>query len=146
MTIRYHLVHAQHLVFIAWLVALVATLGAVFIGEVMGRTPCVLCWYQRIAMFPLALILGTAFINNDGNVWRYALPISLVGGAIACWHLFVYAGVVPEAVQPCSRAGPSCSGADMTLFGIVPIPLLSLAAFGIIVFTLALAKGKARHE
>ena len=52
--------HQTNALYLAWLIALTATLGALFIGEVMGRTPCVLCWYQRIAMFPLALILGLA--------------------------------------------------------------------------------------
>ena len=58
----------------AWLIALVSTLGALFLGEVMGRTPCVLCWYQRIAMFPLAVVLGIACYLSDLNVRRYALP------------------------------------------------------------------------
>ena len=146
MATRYDSVRAQHLVFLAWLVALVATLGALFIGEVMGRTPCLLCWYQRIAMFPLALVLGIAFGDHDARVGRYAVPIALIGAAVAFWHSLVYAGIVPEAVQPCSRGGPSCSGASMTLFWIVPIPLLSLAAFGIIAFALALAQRKAQHE
>ena len=53
--------HSWNSLFIAWLVALAATLGALFIGEIMGQVPCQLCWYQRIAMFPLALILGVAF-------------------------------------------------------------------------------------
>ena len=42
----------------AFLIALAATLGALFIGEVLGQMPCTLCWYQRIAMFPLVPILG----------------------------------------------------------------------------------------
>ena len=48
--------------FLAWLLALVATAGALFLGEVMGKTPCVLCWYQRIAMFPLVLVLGMGLV------------------------------------------------------------------------------------
>lgn len=69
--------------YLAWLIALVSTLGALFIGEVMGKTPCVLCWYQRIAMFPLALILGIAVFLSDFSVRRYVLPLATIGGLIA---------------------------------------------------------------
>ena len=67
------------LLFAAWLVALGATLGALFIGEVLGQTPCTLCWYQRIAMFPLALLLGLACLHEDASVGRYALPLAAAG-------------------------------------------------------------------
>ena len=67
----------------AWLVSLAATLGALFIGEVLGQTPCVLCWYQRIAMFPLVWILGVACLTSDRRVGYYALPLALIGGVIA---------------------------------------------------------------
>ncbi|MEQ9491661.1 MAG: disulfide bond formation protein B [Alphaproteobacteria bacterium] len=120
----------------AWLIALTATLGAIFIGEVMGRTPCVLCWYQRIAMFPLALVLGIAAWRNDGNVTLYALPLSVGGGLVALWHSLLFIGVIPEKIQPCTADGPSCAGADQTIFGMIPLPFLSLAAFAAIVFLL----------
>lgn len=119
--------------FLAWLVALTATLGALFVGEVMGRTPCLLCWYQRIAMFPMTLMLGVAFYTGDLGVRRYALPIAFLGAVAALWHSLLYSGIVAEAIQPCSQHGPSCTGADQLLFGRVPLPLLSLAAFIVII-------------
>lgn len=121
---------------LAWIVALVSTLGALFIGEVMGQTPCVLCWYQRIAMFPLALILGIAAYLEDTTVRRYVLPISIGGGLIALWHSLLFIGIVPEKIQPCEVGGASCAGADQTVFGIIPLPFLSLAAFAAITFLL----------
>ena len=99
----------------AWVVALAATLGALFIGEVLGQAPCVLCWYQRIAMFPLALILGVAAFVGDGGVRRYALPLALLGGTVALWHSGLYAGLLPEAVAPCTREGPSCTDAAISI-------------------------------
>ena len=57
--------------YIAWAIALAATLGALFIGEVLGQAPCHLCWYQRIAMFPLALILGLATLSGDLGTVSY---------------------------------------------------------------------------
>lgn len=123
--------------FTAWLVSLAATLGALFIGEVLGQTPCVLCWYQRIAMFPLSWILGVACLTNDQRVGRYALPIALVGAIIALWHSLLYAGIVKEALVPCERNGPSCTDSAMLTFGGFPIPYLSLVCFiAIILFTL----------
>lgn len=132
----------HYLIFIAWLVALGASLAALFLGEVMGQTPCVLCWYQRIAIFPLVLILGIAFIEDDERAVRYALPLALIGAAIAVWHSLVFAGIIPESVQPCTRDSASCSGDAMTLLGFVPLPFLSLAAFGVIVAALILANRK----
>lgn len=128
--------------FAAWLIALTATAAALFIGEVMGQTPCVLCWHQRVAMFPLALVLGVACLVGDKAVWRYAMPIAGVGAAIALWHNVVYFKIVPEALEPCSQ-GVSCTSADMTILGGVPLPLLSLLAFLGILALLAQTKRKA---
>lgn len=112
----------------AWLIALLSTLSALFIGEVMGQTPCNLCWFQRAFMFPLAIILTIACLNADLSAWRYALPIAVVGWAIAAYHMALYAGLIPAALEPCGD-GPSCSSANMLLFGRLPIPLLAFAAF-----------------
>lgn len=128
--------------YVAWLIALASTLGALFIGEVMGRAPCLLCWYQRIAMFPLALILGVACYRSDTSVRRYVLPIAVAGSLIALWHSLVFAGVIAESVQPCTRDGPSCAGEEQTLFGVIPLPFLSLAAFAAIVLSLTVPLSK----
>ena len=129
-------------VFLAWFIALASTLGALFIGEVLGQTPCQLCWYQRIAMFPLAVILGVACFTNDRGVWRYGLPLSTIGGLVALWHSLLYGGIIPEAIQPCTKSGPSCTSADMTLFGVVPLPYLSVGAFLAISILLFLIRRK----
>ena len=120
---------------IAWLAAIVATLSVLFIGEVMQRQPCVLCWYQRAFMFPLAVVLGIASYRDDPAVWRYGMPLAGIGLAIAAYHLVVFFELFPQAIQPCG-AGPSCSSADMSIFTVVPLPALSLAAFSIILFLL----------
>ena len=112
----------------AWVVALFSSLAALFIGEVMGQAPCVLCWFQRAFMFPLAVVLGVAALRHDVAVRRYALPLAGIGVLIAAFHVAQFFGFIPERMVPCSE-GPSCSGHEMTLFGVVPIPLLSLGAF-----------------
>lgn len=129
------------MLFVAWLVALAATLSALFIGEVMGQAPCLLCWYQRIAMFPLALILGIGCVREDAGVRRYALPLALAGAAVALWHSLLYFGAVPKAIEPCGQ-GPSCTSVDMTILGGLPLPVLSLGAFAAIILLLIFTKPK----
>ena len=133
------------LVFMAWLITLVATLGALFLGEVMGRTPCLLCWYQRIAMFPLVVVLGVGLLPFDPRGMRYALPLALVGGVIALYHCLLYWGVIPPSLAPCGQ-GVSCTDAKLGLLGFVSIPLLSLMAFTSIIVLLLIAKRGAQNE
>ncbi len=125
------------LLFAAWLVALVGSLAVLFIGEVMGQAPCVLCWFQRAFLFPLAIVLAVATFRSDYGVWRYALPLAVLGWLVAAYHMMLYAGVLPASIEPCGQ-GPSCTDAAMTILGGVPIPALSLAAFTIVAGALAL--------
>lgn len=118
--------------FLAWLVASTSTLAALFLGEIMGLTPCVLCWYQRICMFPLVLILAAGLFPFDPRVVRYALPLALVGLALALFHWGVAAGWIPERVTPCSQGVP-CSVELVRWFGFVTLPLLSVLSFSAIV-------------
>ena len=72
---------------LAWTIALFASLAVLFIGEVLGQSPCVLCWFQRAFMFPLAIILGLGLWWRDDRVGRYGIALALGGGAVALWHL-----------------------------------------------------------
>ncbi|SFD32473.1 disulfide bond formation protein DsbB [Bosea sp. CRIB-10] len=128
--------------FIAWIVAVAASLGALFIGEVVGQAPCSLCWHQRAFMFPLAILLAVASFRGDTGAWLYGLPLAVIGMAIAGFHSLLYAGLIPEGIQPCSQ-GPSCASADMTILGVLPLPYLSLAAFLAIAVALIGSRPKA---
>jgi len=123
------------LIFSAWLVAAVSTLGSLFFSEVMDLVPCILCWYQRIFMFPLAIVLLVGLMPLDKKVVNYALPLAIIGLLITVYHCLLFFGFIPENLQPCSQ-GVSCADSSMVLFGILPIPLLSLAAFLIIIVLL----------
>ena len=116
---------AWYMLFAAWLISAVAVAGSLFFSSVMQLPPCLLCWYQRIAIFPLALILLAGLFPFDRNVVRYALPLAAVGWLIAVYHNLIYVGLVPERIQPCSQ-GVSCAERNLALFGFVSIPLLSL--------------------
>jgi disulfide bond formation protein DsbB len=115
----------------AWIIALAASLAVLFIGEVLGQAPCILCWYQRAFMFPLAIVLGLGLWWQDRRAGRYGVALSLGGGAVALWHMGLYIGVIPESIQPCTGTGPSCTDDNQLILGI-PIPLLSLAAFAFV--------------
>lgn len=119
------------LIFAAWLVAAMSTLSSLFFSEVMDLIPCVLCWYQRIFMFPLAIILLVALFPLDTRVVKYAIPITVIGMLFAVYHIFLFYGVIPEGLQPCGK-GISCADVSMELFGFLPIPILSFVAFVII--------------
>ena len=116
------------LVFGAWLIATLATLGALFMSEIMGFAPCVLCWWQRIFMFPLVLILALGLFPFDAKVVRYALPLALIGLLIAGFHVLLTMGIIPESLAPC-RQGIPCKTIQIEWFGFVTIPLLSFLAF-----------------
>jgi len=129
------------LLFSAWLIALVSTLGALFSSEIMQLEPCLLCWYQRIAMFPLALILIIALFPCDIRVVRYALPLALAGAAVAAYHCLLIWGVVPKDLVPCGQ-GPSCAEVKLNVLGFITLPLLSLVAFSLIVILLWILKSR----
>lgn len=124
--------------FATWAIALGASLAVLFIGEVMGQAPCNLCWFQRAFMFPLAIVLAVATFRSDIAATTYAIPLAGGGWLVAGFHSLLYAGIIPEAIEPCG-VGPSCSSADMTILGGIPLPALSLAAFSAIIVLLILA-------
>jgi disulfide bond formation protein DsbB len=115
-------------VFACWLVATLSTLGALFFSEVMALPPCVLCWYQRIAMFPLVLILPFGLFPFDGKVVRYALPLAFTGWCVSVFHALLVFGWIPPSIRPCTQGVP-CSDVQIEWLGFVNIPLLSFLAF-----------------
>ncbi len=130
------------LLFIAWLVATGSTLGSLFFSNVMDFAPCVLCWYQRICLFPLVIILGRALFPADPAVVKYALPLAIAGWLLAAYHNMMYAGIIPASMQPCAQ-GVSCSEKYIELFGLLSIPLLALLSFTLL--TGILLAVKRRH-
>jgi len=119
----------------AWLVALVATLGSLYYSEVRNFIPCTLCWYQRIAMYPLVFILGIATWRNDAQIRPYALTLSLLGLFWSSYHLLELwvPGLAPNVCK-----GPiPCNIEYMPSF---PIPLQAAIAFLLISVALFLVR------
>lgn len=117
---------------LAWLMAVIATGGSLFFSEVAGYQPCVLCWYQRILMYPLVLILGLAVLKKDTGILPYMLVMSLMGLAIALYHYYVQVSGVE--ILPCSVLGysVSCTEQFVLRYGYVTIVAMSATAFGVI--------------
>ncbi len=127
--------------YVAWIIALVATVGSLFFSEVMQLPPCVLCWYQRIAMYPLVLIIGSGIIMRDSRMKSYALPLCLVGLTISIYHNLLYYGLIPESITPCTE-GISCTSRQIEWLGFITIPLMALAAFISLALCLLFYKSK----
>ena len=121
--------------YVAWTIALVSTLGSLFFSEVMEFAPCVLCWYQRIAMYPLVVIIAVGILLQDRRLKIYALPFSIAGLAISIYHNLLYYGVIPTAITPCTEGVP-CNAVQLELLGFITIPLMGLVAFLTITFCL----------
>jgi len=128
------------LLFMGWLLVSVSTTISLFFSSVLEYEPCVLCWYQRICLFPMIFILAAGlFPTFDKSVIKYALPLSIAGGLTAFYHTLLYAGIIPESIQPCSK-GVSCTEKYIELFGFVSIPMLSFLAFSTLVALLIFLK------
>lgn len=126
-------------IYAAWIIALTATVGSLFFSEVMNLPPCILCWYQRIAMYPLVFIIGAGILMRDRRVKFYALPICLAGLTIAVYHNLLYYGIIPDSITPCTE-GVSCTSVQIEWLGFITIPLLSLTAFTLILLCLLLLR------
>ena len=131
--------------YLAWLVALLATVGSLFFSEVMELPPCLLCWYQRIAMYPLVVVLGVGIILGDRRVKFYALPVALAGLAVAVYHNLLYYGILPESIAPCTQ-GISCTSVQLEWLGFITIPLMSLTAFVLITLSLLFYKSAGKEK
>ena len=121
----------ENILYLAWIQACVATLGSLYFSEVMNLQPCVLCWYQRILMYPLSLIIMVGIWRRDSALYLYVLPLSMLGFGIATYHNLLYYGILPESIQPC-LLGVSCTTRQIEWLGFITIPVMSLLAFTVI--------------
>lgn len=112
-------------------VAVVATFGSLYFSNIAGFPPCVLCWYQRIAMYPIVAVLTVGLIIRDARAYLYALPLALAGLGIAVYHNLLYYKLLPESIEPCMM-GVSCTTKYIEWLGFITIPLLALIAFVLI--------------
>jgi len=127
------------ILFLSWLLACIAALGSLFFSDIMAYPPCTLCWYQRICMYPLIILLLPAVINYDRKVLQYTLPLTIIGLLISIYHNLIYFNVIDESLSPCSM-GVSCKAKFIQWFGFIDIPQLSLLAFVLMTILLLMLK------
>jgi disulfide bond formation protein DsbB len=116
--------------YFAWLIAIVAMVGSLYFSEVRAFVPCSLCWYQRILMYPLVILLGIASFRQDKHIIPYVLTLSIFGGLIAGWHILEEN--LPALELPMCSVGVPCSVKYVNYFGFITIPTMALVAFTLI--------------
>jgi len=118
-------------VWLAFAVALFTTLGSLYLSQIAHFTPCPLCWYQRICMYPLFVALLVGGLRRDRDVWAYVIPPAVIGAVIATYHTQLQA--FPKQAHFCHIGIDSCTNRYIWEFGFVSIPFMSLAAFSFII-------------
>ncbi|MDO8498908.1 MAG: disulfide oxidoreductase [bacterium] len=129
----------KNILYLAWVQALVSTLGSLYASEILGFPPCVLCWYQRIFMYPLVLILPIGIFKKDRNLPDYVIPLASLGGLVALYQNLLSWKVISETLAPCA-IGVSCLTKYVNYFGFITIPLLSLLSFVVIISCMVVYK------
>src|SRR5438105_4023301 len=118
----------ENVLYFALFTAILATAGSLFFSDVLHFIPCVLCWYQRICMYPIIAILIVGILRHDKGVPYYVLPLSTTGMLIAFYQNLLVYNIIPETLAPC-RAGVSCTTKYIDWLGFITIPFLSLLTF-----------------
>ena len=131
---------APHALWLAFVVALLATAGSLYFSEVAKFEPCLLCWYQRIAMYPLVVILGLAAWRRDGGAWVYAAALAAIGAVISTYHVLLewFPSLSSGACDPDNP----CTLVWFRVFGVFSLPTLALTAF-LLIITLVTVRRRA---
>lgn len=130
--------HADTALTGAFGIAAVATAGSLVFSEVYHFTPCELCWVQRIAMYPLALLLGIAAVRRDLDVRHYAIPLAGLGALVSIWHVLVQRVPAMAGTTSCEATAP-CTGIWVEALGVLTIPTMALVGFVAIIALLSTA-------
>jgi disulfide bond formation protein DsbB len=117
-----------HALALAWVVAVVTTAGSLYYSEHAGFTPCTLCWYQRILMYPLVIVLGVATLRRDRKAWMTALPFVVVGAPISLYHWLVERVPSFASTSSCSLEAP-CTSPWFEKLGFVTLAWMCLSSF-----------------
>ena len=134
--------------YVALIVAVMAMCGSLYFSEILKFPPCVLCWYQRIFMYPQVAIIGLGIYFKDKFFYRYSLLLAGIGIIVSIYHNLLYYKILPESAAPCTF-GISCTTKFIEWFGFITIPFLSGLAFAIIIFFMLLYRnsvGKAEKK
>lgn len=127
--------------YFAWLIAVLAMGGSLYFSDIKGYVPCLLCWYQRILMYPLVLILGVAAYRQEKSALWYSLPLSFIGIGVAGYH-YLDQKIPSFGFAGTCKVGVPCNHAYINWAGFITIPFLSLLAFILITVLLLMVASK----
>lgn len=115
----------NYALYLAWLISLVALFGSLYFSEIQHMPVCQLCWYQRISLYPLALILGIAAFREDHAVGIYAIPLTAAAVFFSGYQYLEQ--MIPgfSGLQICRMDTP-CNLIHFKVLGFVTFPMLSL--------------------
>lgn len=127
---------------IGWFVAAVTMSGSLYYSLVQHLHPCPLCWLQRVCVYPFAVVLLIAAIKKDTKIWRYVMPMAIIGVVVAAYHTQLQA--FPDQKGFCNLVDP-CNNREVWKFGFVSLPFMDLIAL-LFIITLTLAATVERAE
>lgn len=110
------------------MIALLSVAVSLYFSDVRGFAPCTLCWWGRILMYPLVVIIGVGILRREHNWVVYVLPLTLAGSLLSLYHSLLQWGVIPEIIKPCVANVP-CATKYVDYLGFITIPFLELLAF-----------------
>lgn len=131
----------RYALYFAWVIALAGFWLSIFFGEILHNEPCPLCWYQRMALFPLTILLGIATYRNDLGIIPYVFPLALLGAAAALFQIFENYFPVLQKTGVCSF-GETCAKSVFTFFEFIDFPILSALGFILISTFLFIARNQ----
>lgn len=129
----------KYILYIGWAQSIIAMGGSLFFSEILKYPPCVLCWYQRIAVYPMVILFAVAIYRKSREIFYYAMPILVIGWIISLYHNLLYFKILPESVAPCSM-GVSCTTKYIEYFGFITIPFLCFVALTVMIICLIIDK------
>lgn len=135
----------KYSLYFAWVISLLGTMGSLYFSEIKQAEPCVLCWYQRISLFPMALILGIATYRGFRGIIPYVIPLAIFGLLIAFYQIAIQEIPGFDPIKICGK-GPSCEEKTYIGLGPITIPMLSAAAFTVLTFILTFSYFKERNR
>ncbi len=125
----------KHALIFGFLISFVAIVGSLLYSNYIGFEPCELCWWQRVFIYPQVILFIVALYKKDRGVFKYSIPLSVLGGLVALYQTYIQVGGTSSLI-PCTAVGSACAKVYFLSFGYITIPTMSLT---ILVYLLLLA-------
>jgi disulfide bond formation protein DsbB len=111
----------------AFLFSFAGVLGSLIYSNFIGLEPCLLCWVQRIFLYPIAILLFVALVKKEKVMTDYILGLAIPGALVALYHSFTQLGEI--SLTNCTSIGGSCSVVYFINLGYITIPFMAFTVF-----------------